>query len=54
MNNKLKRTPSKKTATKSHRSLARQDVGVFDSAAVCETEPTVRGLLLKTASRFIK
>jgi hypothetical protein len=72
MTNMLKRTPSKKTATKSQRSLLRQEGraagegmgtgvwlaefcgGVLDSASVCETEPTVRGLLLKTASLFIK
>jgi hypothetical protein len=72
MTTKLKTTPSKKIAAKSHLNFERQlsgavgvgrlawalpaefGEGVFDSASVCETEPTVRGLLLKTASRFMK
>jgi hypothetical protein len=35
-------------------SLSMSDEVAVESATVCEMEPTVRGLLLKTASRFIE
>ena len=63
MTRKLKTTPSKKIAAKSHLNLERQEcvlvgegrgAGVFSSAVVCGIEALACGLLLKTGSRFIK